>query len=124
MSYDKNNIFAKIIKGDIPCSKIYEDDSVLAFKDINPVADIHVIVVPRGEYISFNDFCLKAGSEIVASFFKRVQKIAEELNIVDSGYRLIMNHGSDASQSVDHFHVHIIGGKALGGLIPGDIYTR
>ena len=113
--YDKNNIFAKIIKGDIPCSKIYEDDSVLAFKDINPVADIHVIVVPRGEYISFNDFCLKAGSEIVASFFKRVQKIAEELNIVDSGYRLIMNHGSDASQSVDHFHVHIIGGKALGG---------
>ena len=110
--------------GKIPCKKIYENEEVLAFNDINPVAPIHVIVIPKGEYISFNDFCLNADRDIVAGFFQTVQKIAEELNIVNSGYRIIMNHGNDASQSVAHFHVHIIGGKALGGLVPGDLYTR
>lgn len=123
MSYDKNNIFAKIIRGEIPCNKVYEDDDVLAFRDITPAAPVHVLVVPKGEYISFDDFA-GAGEKVVAGFFAAVQKIAGELGLKQGGYRLITNHGKDASQSVPHFHVHILGGRPLGGLLPGDGVER
>ncbi len=111
--YDSNNIFAKIIRGEIPSKKVYEDAKVLAFHDISHAAPIHVLVVPKGEYISFADFTSKAGAEEIVDFFRKVREIAESLGLSESGYRLITNNGSDASQTVPHFHVHILGGKKL-----------
>ena len=89
MAYDKNNIFARIIRGEIPAAKVYEDDNVLAFHDIAKAAPIHVVVVPKGEYVSFDDFARNAGAEKLAGFFKTVQKIAAELGADKDGYRLI-----------------------------------
>lgn len=121
MVYDSTNIFARILRGEIPNNTVYEDDAVLAFHDISPAAPVHVLVIPKGEYISFDDFCMKAGPQVMATFFTKVQAIATELGLVATGYRLITNHGADASQSVPHFHVHILGGRPLGGLVPGDV---
>ncbi len=124
MSYDRNNIFARIMRGEIPGKVAYEDEDTLAIHDIAPAAPVHVLVMPRGEYVSFDDFMQSAGTEIVHRFFKTVQTIAASLGLVEGGYRLITNHGADASQSVPHFHVHILGGRALGGLLPGDEKVR
>ena len=124
MSYNSQNLFAKIIRKEIPCNKVYEDDKVIAFHDINPVAPIHILVLPKGEYISFDDFAATSSAADIANFFQTIQKIANEAGIIENGYRLIMNHGSDASQTIDHFHVHIIAGKALGGLIATDKHIR
>lgn len=120
MQYDDSNIFAKIIRGEIPSKKVYEDDNVLAFNDIAGAAPVHVLVIPKGNYCSFNDFVTKADVSEVSNFFSKVQLIAEQLGVDKNGYRIITNHGPDASQSVPHFHVHILGGRALGGLVPGD----
>jgi len=124
MSYDKKNIFAKILRGEIPSNKVYEDEFTLAFHDISPAAPVHVLVLPKGDYFSFDDFCANAGGERVANFFGTVRAVAHMLDLADSGYRLITNHGADASQSVPHFHVHIIGGRELGALLPGDTQPR
>lgn len=124
MSYDKNNIFAKIIRGDLPAQKIYEDDNVLAFNDISRASPVHVLVVPKGEYIDYNDFVTKANAEIVVDFFKKISQIAKELNIVNDGFRLITNNGSNAHQTVKHFHVHLLAGKKLGPLISSDNLNR
>lgn len=124
MSYDKNNIFAKIIRGELSCNKVYEDEQVLAFNDINPAAKQHILVIPKGEYRSFDDFILYASNELIANFFKIVKQIATEHNMVDSGYRLITNHGKDAAQTVDHFHIHLLAGESLGGLLAGDRHVR
>ncbi len=121
--YDDNNIFAKIIHGEIPCNKIYEDDKILAFNDINPAAPIHVLVIPKGKYVSFADFAAQAPAEEVANFFAKAAEIAKSLD-TSNGYRIISNHGSDASQTVAHFHLHILAGKQLGGLIPNDELVR
>ncbi len=118
MIYDTENIFAKIIRGEIPCSKVYEDEFAFAFHDIKPDAPVHVLVLPKGEFVSFDDFVRSASPSFVSGFFASVQKIALQLGITESGYRLITNHGADASQSVFHFHVHILAGKSLGGLVP------
>lgn len=118
MTYDRNNIFAKILRGELPCKKVYENEFALAFEDIAPHAPVHVLVVPKGEYISFHDFAAHAPAEIVAGFFSAVQKVAAKLGMQEDGYRLISNHGSYASQAVPHFHVHILGGRPLGGLLP------
>ena len=120
MAYDSNNIFAKIIRGEIPSKKIYEDADTLAFHDISQAAPIHVLVIPKGEYTSFDDFAITANAEKIGNFWKAVQKIAGDIGAVEGGYRLITNHGRNASQSVPHFHVHILGGKPLGALIAGD----
>ncbi len=122
--YDKNNIFAKIIRKEIPCKEVYRDEETIAFHDIAPAAPVHILVCPKGEYISFDDFTVKAGGEAAARFFATVQKIAVGAGVDKTGYRLIMNHGADASQAVPHFHVHILGGKKLGGLLPGDRLER
>jgi diadenosine tetraphosphate (Ap4A) HIT family hydrolase len=122
--YDENNVFAKVIRGEIPATKVYEDEAVMAFEDISPAAPKHVLVVPKGKYTSFADFVEKAGEKAVAGFFSQVGKIAESLGIKESGYRVIANNGRDASQTVPHFHVHILGGKALGPLISGDRKIR
>jgi diadenosine tetraphosphate (Ap4A) HIT family hydrolase len=120
--YDSNNIFAKIIRGEIPCDKVYEDDKILAIHDIHPAAPTHILVLPKGEYSSFDDFVITANEIDVANFFRIVKKIANQIGLTDSGYRLIANHGADASQTIPHFHMHILGRKKLGPLIVGDSY--
>lgn len=113
--YDTNNVFAKIIRGEIPCNKVYEDNETLAFHDINPEASIHVLVIPkRCEYTSFDSFMQEAEPEYVANFFKTVQKIAAKLKLQENGYRITTNHKDDALQTIHHFHVHILGGQKLG----------
>lgn len=124
MTYDSGNIFARIIRGDIPCEPVYQDDQVLAFHDISKAAPVHVLVVPKGEYVSLDDFAAKAGGDEVSYFFRKVRDIANDLGLAESGYRVICNHGADASQTVPHFHVHILGGRKLGGLLAGDALER
>lgn len=124
-AYDEDNVFARILQGEIPNNTVYEDDVVLAFHDVAPAAPVHVLVIPKGNYVSFDDFVQQAGADSVAMFFERVQHVAADvLNLQERGYRLITNHGEDASQTVPHFHVHIVGGHALGGLLPQDILVR
>jgi histidine triad (HIT) family protein len=114
--YDDSNIFAKILRGEIPCKKIYEDDYVIAIEDIAPAAPIHVLVIPKTEYMSFNDFSKDASDKEVAAYFRSMQKIATKLGLEDNGYRIVSNHGSDAAQTVPHLHFHILGGKQLADL--------
>ena len=117
MSYDESNIFAKIIRGEIPCDKVYEDDHVLAFRDINPQTPTHILVVPKGAYVSFADFSRKASPEEIAAFVRATGKIASDAGLDDPGYRILANHGADAHQEVPHFHLHLFGGKDLGRMI-------
>lgn len=124
MTYDTDNIFARIIRGEIPSKKLYEDEQVFAIADIAAAAPVHALIMPKGEYVSFDDFASKATPETVAHFFATITKIARQLDVEGTGYRLITNHGRNASQSVPHFHVHLLGGKSLGGLLPGDEMER
>jgi len=124
MSYDKSNIFARIIRSEIPGKKVYEDEQLLAIEDIAPAAPVHILIMPKGEYVSFDDFSRHAPPEIQAHFFKSIAEIARKSGVLETGYRLIANHGPDASQSVPHFHMHLIGGRPLGGLLPGDAFSK
>jgi histidine triad (HIT) family protein len=124
MIYDKNNIFAKIIRGEIPAKKVYEDENILAFYDISKASPIHVLVIPKGEFIDFIDFVTKENPQKITNFFQKVAQISQDLKIVESGFRLITNNGSDAHQTVKHFHVHILAGKKLGPLISADNQLR
>ena len=124
MHYDKNNIFAKIIRGEIPAQKVYEDKNILAFYDISKASPIHVLVIPKGEFIDFIDFTTNENLHEVANFFKKVAEIAKDLKVDESGFRIITNNGSDAHQTVKHFHVHILAGKKLGPLISSDNQLR
>ena len=117
MPYDGNNIFAKILRGEIPCAKVFEDDFALAFDDINPQAPVHVLVIPKGDYVSLADFSERAGEAEIAGFFRAVGAVARQLGLEDPGYRILANHGDDAMQEVAHFHVHIFGGKKLGAML-------
>lgn len=112
--YDTQNIFAKILRGEVPCTKVYEDENVLAFYDINPKVPMHILVLPKGAYCSFHDFTTLAPPLEVAAFFKTAALLAEQLGIADKGYRLITNHGEDSGQEVPHFHLHLLGGNLLG----------
>lgn len=121
MAYDENNIFAKIIRGEIPCNKAYEDDYALAFHDINPQTPTHVLVIPKGPYVSSDDFTAKASDAEIAGFMRAVGKVARDQGAVADGYRMLSNHGRDAHQEVQHFHIHIFAGKDLGRMIkPAD----
>jgi histidine triad (HIT) family protein len=111
--YDKNNIFAKILRGEILCDKIYEDKFALAFKDINPQAKIHVLVIPKGSYEDMNDFAANAKSEEIEGLIRAVGKVASILGISNSGYRYLGNNGRDGAQEVSHLHFHILGGEKL-----------
>ena len=121
--YDSNNIFAKILRKEIPADIVYEDDSVLAFKDVAPAAPIHVLVIPKRSYTSFADFALSDNGYEVSNFFMTVNKVAQSLDL-DNGFRIITNIGYNGSQTVENFHVHILGGKQLGGLLSTDNLTR
>ncbi len=117
MTYNPDNIFAKILQGEIPNDTVYEDDEVLAFADINPQAPVHVLVIPKGAYVSLDDFGRDAPAETVGRFFARVRAIADDLGLPANGYRLIANIGGDGGQEVPHFHVHILGGRPLGRMV-------
>jgi histidine triad (HIT) family protein len=110
--YDKNNIFAKIINKEISAKIIYEDDKIISFDDINKKALVHVIIVPKSYFISYQDFIVNSNSEEISYFFKTIDKIANILNIQDS-YRLITNHGNTMGQVVFHFHIHLMGGGLI-----------
>ena len=115
--YDNTNIFARIIRGEAPAIKIYEDDSVIAINDITPVAPIHILVMPKGEYISFHDYTEKASAEEIGHFYKVVQKICDDLKVNEKGYRILSNIGVYGMQTVPHMHLHILAGKSLGRII-------
>ena len=117
MSYDPNNIFARILRGEIPCKKVYEDSHALAFHDINPQAKLHVLVIPKGAYVSWADFAARGSTEEIAGLVRAVGKVAKELGLDASGYRTLANHGPDSHQEVPHFHIHIFGGQPLGRMI-------
>jgi histidine triad (HIT) family protein len=115
--YDDSNIFARILRGEIPCKKIYEDEHALAFHDINPQAPVHVLVIPKGRYVSMADFTASAPEALIAGFFRAVGKVAADLSLPETGYRVLANAGHDAHQEVPHLHIHLFGGKALGPMI-------
>ncbi|MFQ5784881.1 MAG: histidine triad nucleotide-binding protein [Alphaproteobacteria bacterium] len=117
MAYDDDNIFARILRGEIPCDKVYEDDHVLAFRDINPQAPVHVLVIPKGRYVSLDDFSENAPDAEIAAFMRAVGRIARDQGVADSGYRFLANNGADAHQEVPHLHIHIFGGRKLGRMI-------
>jgi histidine triad (HIT) family protein len=120
MPYDTSNIFARILRGEIPCKAIHEDAFCLAFHDIAPAAPVHVLVIPKGEFTSFDDFTANASPDMLSGFFRSLRTVAAKLGVHESGYRLVANHGADAAQSVAHFHVHILAGRPLGALLPTD----
>ena len=117
MTYTTDNVFAKILEGKIPCQKFYEDEFVLSFPDINPLTTVHLLVIPKGSYVSFNDFSQKASLEEMSGFFQAVGIIAKKAGVDTSGYRLITNHGRDSHQEVPHFHLHLLGGQPLGAMM-------
>ena len=120
MAYDSENIFAKILRGEIPCKKVHETEHALAFHDINPLMPVHVLVIPKGAYINMDDFSTKASDEEIAGFIRAVGEVARMAGVVESGYRLVSNAGPDAHQEVPHLHVHIFGGRPiLGRMVKG-----
>ncbi|TRW16662.1 histidine triad nucleotide-binding protein [Glacieibacterium frigidum] len=116
--YDDANIFARILRGEIPCRKVFEDDHALAFHDINPQAPVHVLVIPKGAYVSWADFSANAGDAEIAGFVRAVGQVARELGLEEPGYRLLANAGIHAHQEVPHLHVHIFGGTQMGAMLP------
>lgn len=117
LPYDDQNIFAKILRGEIPATRLYEDDFALAFPDINPQSPTHILVIPKGPYVSWDDFSARASDAEIAGFVRAVGKVARDAGLVASGYRLLANSGLDAHQEVPHLHVHIFAGRKLGPLL-------
>ena len=121
MSYDTNNIFAKILRKEIPCDKIYENDHVLAFKDINPQAKIHVLVIPKGAYVNMDDFSQNAKNDEIVALTRALGEVTKIVGLSSysegTGYRYIGNNGPDGGQEVPHLHFHIIGGEPLGRMV-------
>lgn len=115
--YDDQNIFAKILRGEIPSKRVYEDDFAIAFHDINPQAPTHLLVIPRGPYVSWDDFSARASDVEIAGFVRAVGMVAREAGLVAPGYRLLANTGLDAHQEVPHLHVHIFAGQKLGPML-------
>jgi diadenosine tetraphosphate (Ap4A) HIT family hydrolase len=115
--YDDDNIFARILRRELPCKQVFEDDHVLAFHDINPLAPDHILVIPKGRYVSWDDFSERGTDEEIAAFVRAVGRIAREAGLVEPGYRLLANIGGHGGQEVPHLHVHIFGGKPLGPML-------
>ena len=115
--YDDSNIFARILRAELPCDKVFEDEHVLAFNDINPLAPTHILVIPKGRYVSWDDFSEKASDEEIAAFVRAVGEIAREAGLLAAGYRLLANVGMNSGQEVPHLHAHIFGGRPLGPML-------
>ena len=116
-AYDNDNIFAKILRGEIPSKKVFENKHALAFHDIHPLAPTHVLVIPKGKYVSLADFTAKASEAEIGGFFRAVGTVAKELGLEAEGYRILANMGAQAGQEVPHFHVHIFAGRPLGRML-------
>jgi histidine triad (HIT) family protein len=117
LPYDDQNVFAKILRGEIPATRLYEDDYALAFPDINPQSPTHILVIPKGAYVSWDDFSAKASDAEITGFVRAVGKVARDAGLVAPGYRLLANTGTDSHQEVPHLHFHIFAGRALGPLL-------
>ena len=117
MPYDPANIFAKILRGEIPCTRRYENDHALAFDDISPARPVHVLVIPKGEYVSMDDFSARASDREIAGLFRAVGEVARLCGVAESGYRIIANAGSDGHQEVPHLHLHVVGGAPSGPML-------
>ncbi len=117
--YDSNNVFARILRGELPCKRVYENDHALAFHDINPQAPVHVLVIPKTPHVSLADFTASAPPEQIAGFFAAVGHVAKMLGLEQPGYRILANMGAHGHQEVPHFHVHIFGGRPLGPMLAG-----
>jgi histidine triad (HIT) family protein len=118
LPYDDSNIFAKILRGEIPNRTVFEDDHALAFHDINPQAPVHILVIPKGRFVSWDDFTAKASDAEITGFIRAVGHVARKAGLVASGYRLLSNIGGHGHQEVPHLHVHIFGGKPMGAMLP------
>ena len=118
MPYDDQNIFARILRGELPCNTVYEDDFALAFHDIRPQAPVHVLVIPKGAYVSWDDFSAKAPADEIAGFIRAVGEVARQQGLVDPGYRMLANVGGHGHQEVPHLHVHIFGGRQFYQMVP------
>lgn len=116
-AYDTNNIFARILRGEIPCKKIFENDHVLAFHDIRPQAAVHALVIPKGAYTDMDDFSDRASPDEIAAFLRGVGQVARDLGLASGGYRVISNCGLNGGQEVPHLHMHILGGERLGAMM-------
>ena len=117
LPYDETNIFARILRGELPCRKVYEDEHALAFHDVNPQAPVHILVIPKGKYVSWDDFSERAPAEEIAGFVRAVGRVAREAGLVAAGYRLLANAGRNAGQEVPHLHVHLFAGAQLGPML-------
>lgn len=117
LPYDKDNIFAKILRGELPCKKVDESEHSLAFHDINPLAPVHILVIPKGEYVSWDDFSEHASEAEIVDFTRLVGKVARDNQMVQQGYRLLANVGKRGGQEVPHLHVHLFGGEPLGPML-------
>jgi diadenosine tetraphosphate (Ap4A) HIT family hydrolase len=116
-TYDDQNIFAKILRGEIPCNKVAEDEHTLAFADINPARAVHVLVIPKGAYVDWQDFAARASAEEQAAFTRMIAHVAEVTGIADSGFRVISNIGVNGHQEVPHLHMHVLGGEPVGRMV-------
>jgi histidine triad (HIT) family protein len=119
-AYDSSNIFARILRGEIPCKTVHETAHSLAFHDINPLSPVHVLVIPKGAYVDFDDFSARASTEEIADYTKAIGDTARLTGAADGGYRLLSNCGVNANQEVPHLHVHIFGGRPLGRMLKKD----
>ena len=117
--YDDQNIFAKILRGEIPSNRVYDDDYAIAFHDINPQAPTHLLVIPKGAYVSWDDFSARASDAEIAGFIRAVGTVARAAGLVEPGYRLLANIGQHGHQEVPHLHVHVFGGRPLGPMLAG-----
>lgn len=117
MPYDVNNIFARILRGEIPCKKAHEDEHTLAFHDVSPQAPTHVLVIPKGAYTSMDDLAANGSDQEIAALFRTVAKVAREQGVADTGYRLLVNCGTNGGQEVPHLHIHLLGGRRLGPML-------
>ncbi|HXS50145.1 MAG TPA: histidine triad nucleotide-binding protein [Sphingomicrobium sp.] len=115
--YDDSNVFARILRGELPSRKVYEDEHVLAFHDINPLAPIHILVIPKGRYVSWDDFSEKASDAELAAFMRASGRIARDAGLVEAGYRVLANTGPNSGQEVPHLHLHIFAGRPLGPML-------
>ncbi len=118
MEYNKKNIFARILRKEIPVKVVYEDDYALAFHDVNPKAPCHILVIPKGEFMSFFDFSEKASPDLMVGFEKAIHAVIASFGLQKTGFRLLSNHGLDGGQEVPHYHVHLFGGRPLGRMLP------
>ena len=117
LPYDDSNIFARILRGELPSKTVYEDEFALAFHDINPQAPLHILVIPKGPYVSWDDFSERGSDAEIAGFVRAVGQVARDLGLVAPGYRLLANVGLDSHQEVPHLHVHIFAGQKLGPML-------